>query len=321
VTEKLESMLPYLIYTLILLVVINLYFWVAVRFNIIDKPCERSSHSKPVLRGGGIIFPVGLILWFIWSGFAFPWFFAGLMLISLVSFIDDLAHVSYKIRLVMQITAISLLLIQLGLAPLPWWVWFYALFTATAVINAFNFMDGINGITAGYSLSALIGLWIVNNYQVSFVGNDLLYAAGIAVVIFGFYNFRTRARCFAGDVGAVSISFILVFLTGKLILATGNPFYLMFMVIYGVDTFLTIIFRLIRRENIFEAHRSHLFQILANESGFSHPKVSSAYTLAQLLINLLVIVLAGQVSLAYQLLVSVGIMGGLAAVYVYVKGK
>ena len=211
------------------------------------------------------------------------------------------------------------MLFQFGLAPLPWWVWFLALFTATGIINAFNFMDGINGITAGYSLSALAGLWIVNNYQAPFISNDLLCAATLAVAIFGFYNFRTRARCFAGDVGAVSISFILVFLTGKLILATGNPLYLMFMIVYGVDTFLTILYRLIRHENIFAAHRSHLYQILANESGISHVKVSTAYTLAQLVINLLIIALAGQLSLAYQLVVSVGITGGLVAVYVIVK--
>ena len=310
-----------LIYFLVLFALINLYFLVAARFNIVDKPNERSSHSKPVLRGGGIIFPLGFMLWFTWSGFQFPWFFAGLMLISLVSFIDDLSHLTYWVRLLLQMTAIALLLFQLGLAPLPWWVWFLALFTATGIINAFNFMDGINGITAGYSLSALAGLWIVNNYQAPFVSNDILYAATLAVAIFGFYNFRTRARCFAGDVGAVSISFILVFLTGKLILATGNPLYLMFMIVYGVDTFLTILYRLTRHENIFAAHRSHLYQFLANESGISHVKVSTGYTVAQLLINLFIIAMAGQVALGYQLVVSVGITGGLVALYIIVKGN
>ena len=94
----------------------------------------------------------------------------------------------------------------------------------------------------------------------------------------------------------------------------------MFLIIYGVDTFLTILYRLIRHENIFAAHRSHMYQILANESGINHVKVSTGYTVAQLLINLLVIVLAGQLSLTQQLLVSIGITGGVAAVYVIVKG-
>ena len=107
----------------------------------------------------------------------------------------------------------------------------------------------------------------------------------------------------------------------KYILTTGNPLYLMFLIVYGVDTFLTIIYRLTRHENIFAAHRSHLYQILANESGISHVKVSTAYTLAQLGINLLIIALAGQVALGYQLVVSVGITGGLAALYIFVKGN
>jgi len=243
------------------------------------------------------------------------------MLISVVSFIDDLAQVSYKVRLVMQITATSLLLVQLGLAPMPWWAWFLALLMATAIINAFNFMDGINGITAGYSLSALIGLWIVNNYQVSFAGNDLLYAAGMAVVIFGFYNFRNHARCFAGDIGAVSISFILVFFTCKLILATGNPLYLMFLVIYGVDTFMTILYRLIRRENIFAAHRQHLFQLLANESGISHVKVSAGYAIVQLIINLIILASIGRLSYICMLFLSAGIIFILAASYLIIKKR
>jgi hypothetical protein len=74
------------------------------------------------------------------------------------------------------------------------------------------------------------------------------------------------------------------------------------------------------RQQAIGNNRQHLYQLLTNESGISHVKVSTGYTLAQLLINLLIIALAGQLSLAYQLVVSVGITGGLSAVYVYVKG-
>ena len=160
----------------------------------------------------------------------------------------------------------------------------------------------------------------MNNFQAPFISNDLLYASGLAVTLFSFYNFRNHARCFAGDVGPVAISFILVFLMGKLILTTGNMAYLMFLIIYGVDTFLTIIKRMMQHENIIEPHRRHLYQLLTNESGISHVKVSTGYTVAQLLINLLIIVLAGRLSLAYQVVVSTGITVGLAAIYVYVKG-
>ncbi len=316
-----STIIPVLFYFFLLFALINLYFLVASRFNIVDSPVDRSSHNRPVLRGGGVIIPLGIVLWFIWSDFQYPWFFAGLMLVSVVSFLEDLSHVKRGIRFLTQLAAILLLTMQFELPPFPWWGWVLMLFTAIGVINAFNFMDGINGITAGYSLSALIGLWIVNNYQAPFVSNDLLYAAGLALALFSFYNFRNHARCFAGDVGPVAISFILVFLLGKLILTTGNMAYLMFLIIYGVDTFLTIIKRMMRHENIIEPHRQHLYQILTNESGISHVKVSTAYTLAQLLINLVIIVLAGQLSLTQQLLVSIGITGGLVALHIYVKGN
>jgi len=311
----------YLIYFILLFALINLCFLIASRYNIVDHPVDRSSHNRPVLKGGGIIIPLGIVLWFIWSGFQDPWFFTGLMLVSFVSFLEDISHVKRGIRFLSQLAAILLLTMQFDLPPLLWWVWVLMFFTAIAIINAFNFMDGINGITAGYSLSALAGLWIVNNYQAPFISNDLLYASGLAVALFSFYNFRNHARCFAGDVGPVAISFILVFLLGKLILTSGNIAYLMFLIIYGVDTFLTIVKRMMRHENIIEPHRQHLYQLLANESGISHVKVSTAYTLAQLVINLLIIALAGQVALAYQMLVAIGITLVLATVYVIVKGN
>ena len=313
--------MSFFIYILLLFVIIKIYFQLAARFNIIDKPNERSSHAKPVLRGGGIVFPAGVALWFVWSGFQFPWFFAGLMLISLISFLDDVKQVPFWFRLVFHMAAILLLLMQLELTPWSWWLWALTIFTATGIINAFNFMDGINGITSGYSLSALIGLWIVNNYQASFVSNDLIYATTLAVALFGFYNFRIRARCFAGDVGSISISFILVFLLIKLILATANPFYMMFLVVYGIDTSLTIVYRMIRHENIFMAHRNHLYQILANESGISHVKVSIGYVLVQLIINFLIIAAINQLSYIYMILLSIGIIFILAVFYFFVKTK
>jgi len=243
------------------------------------------------------------------------------MLISLISFLDDLKQLPFWFRLFFQMAAILLLLMQLELTPWPWWLWTLTIFTATGIINAFNFMDGINGITSGYSLSALIGLWIVNNDQAPFVSNDLIYATSLAVVLFGFYNFRIRARCFAGDVGAISISFILVFLLIKLILVTANPFYMMFLVVYGIDTSLTIVYRLIRRENIFEAHRNHLYQILANESGISHVKVSIGYVLVQLIINFIIIKSINQLSYIWMILLSVTIIFMLSLFYIFVKTK
>lgn len=310
-----------LIYSFILILLINVYFRLAERFGVVDRPNNRSSHNRVVLRGGGIIFPAGITLWFLWSGFQYPWFYTGLMIISLSSFLDDLSGVRFWIRLLMQIATVSMLLYQVEWYYLPPWLWIIALVVATGAINAFNFMDGINGITAGYGLSTLAGLWLVNRIRVPFIGNDLFYATAIALLVFAFYNFRPRARCFAGDVGSVSLSFILVFLLGKLIVTTGNPFYLMFFCLYGLDTFMTISARLVRHENIFQAHRQHLYQLLANEGQIPHIVVSSGYTLLQFTINLSVIIAACYLSLPGQFLVSALILLVLTYVYLRLKGK
>ncbi|MDD4554672.1 MAG: glycosyltransferase family 4 protein [Bacteroidales bacterium] len=309
------------VYPLIIFLLINLYFLVAERYGVVDRPNDRSSHDRLVLRGGGIILPAGIALWFFWSGFQYPWFFMGLMIVSLFSFLDDLSGVRFWIRLLVHFTAVALLLYQLEYVTLAAWIWIIALIVATGAINAFNFMDGINGITAGDGISVLAGFWLLNTIQVPFIGNGLLYATTIALLIFAFYNFRPRARCFAGDVGSVSLSYILVFLLGKLIITTGNPLYLMFFCLYGLDTFMTICTRLVHHENVFNAHRQHLYQRLANEGQIPHLIVSSGYTLVQLMINLTVITAARYLSLPGQILVSALILLVLTYVYLRLKSK
>ena len=141
------------------------------------------------------------------------------------------------------------------------------------------------------------------------------------MALFGFFNFRLRARCFAGDVGAVSISFILVFLLVKLILSSGNLIYMMFLIVYGIDTSLTIVFRLRRHENIFEAHRRHLYQLMTNESGISHIKVSSGYAIVQLMINLVIIASINRLSYIWTMFISSGIIIILSIFYMLAKRK
>jgi UDP-N-acetylmuramyl pentapeptide phosphotransferase/UDP-N-acetylglucosamine-1-phosphate transferase len=152
------------------------------------------------------------------------------------------------------------------------------------IINAFNFMDGINGMTGGYSIVILAGLGYVNLFQTEFVDQNLINVVFISLLVFNFFNFRTKAKCFAGDVGSVSISFIIVFMLGLLILKTSNVIWLIFLAVYGVDSVLTIFYRLYLRENIFQPHRKHLYQLLVNELGISHITISTLYMIFQALI-------------------------------------
>ena len=279
-------MLYYFVVFVVLLGVELLYFRVANYFNIIDKPNERSSHSRITLRGGGIVFYVGALVYFVISGFSFPWFMLGLTLIAGVSFVDDVRSVTQRVRLVVHFMAMLLMFYQWGMLALPWWYVVVALVVCTGIINAYNFMDGINGITEGYSLIVLGGLAYVNEWVIPFVDERMIYTMMVAVLVFGVFNFRRKAKCFAGDVGSVSIAFILLFLIGKLILKTEDFSWIILLSVYGVDSVLTIVHRLMLHENIGLPHRKHMYQLMANELKIPHVAVSLVYMLTQALVIL-----------------------------------
>ena len=200
----------YYIIILVLLFLAELfYFRIADKCNIIDKPNERSSHTRITLRGGGIIFYFGVLAYFLTSHFEYPWFMLALTLITFISFVDDIRSTSQVLRLVFHFSAMALMFYQWGLFSLPWWTLFVALIVCTGIINAYNFMDGINGITGGYSLVVLVALAYINEAVVSFVEQDFIYTVLCAVLVFNFFNYRKQAKCFAGDVGAVGIAFII----------------------------------------------------------------------------------------------------------------
>ena len=278
----------YRMYYVIILVLLFLtelfYFRVADKFNIIDKPNERSSHSRITLRGGGIIFYFGALAYFLTNDWEYPWFILALSLITFISFVDDIRSTSQGLRLVFHFSAMALMFYQWGLFSLSWWWIIIALIVCTGIINAYNFMDGINGITGGYSLIILGALAYINEEMVSFAEPALIYTVLCSVVVFCFFNFRRKAKCFAGDVGSVSIAFILLFLIGKLILKTEDFSWMILLVVYGVDSVLTIIHRLMLHENIGLPHRKHMYQLMANELKIPHVVVSLVYMAVQAIV-------------------------------------
>jgi UDP-N-acetylmuramyl pentapeptide phosphotransferase/UDP-N-acetylglucosamine-1-phosphate transferase len=277
----------YYIIILVLLFVAELfYFRVADKCNIIDKPNERSSHSRITLRGGGIIFYFGALAYFLSNHWEYPWFMLALTLITFISFVDDIRSTSQGLRLVFHFTAMALMFYQWGLFSLSWWWIIIALIICTGIINAYNFMDGINGITGGYSLVILGALAYINSEIATFVEPALINTVLCAVLVFCFFNFRKKAKCFAGDVGSVSIAFILLFLIGKLIIKTEDISWIILLSVYGVDSVLTIIHRLMLHENIGLPHRKHMYQLMANELKIPHVGVSLIYMGAQALVIL-----------------------------------
>ena len=290
-------MTTYIIIFVLLLVVELVYFCIADRCNIIDKPNERSSHSMIVLRGGGIIFLVGAWMWSVFFGFQYPWFLVGLTLVAGVSFVDDIHSLPDSVRLVVQFAAAVMAFYQLGILHWSmWWIILLALIVYVGATNVINFMDGINGITTGYSLALV-------NMNSTFVEESLIISTILASLVFCVFNFRPkgRAKCFAGDVGSIGIAFIMLFLLGNVIIKTTDITWLIFLLVYGVDGCLTIAHRIMLHENLGEAHRKHAYQIMANELKIGHVKVTSLYMVMQLLISLGFIYLCPNTVLAHWL--------------------
>ena len=267
----------YYVIILVLLFLTELFY-----FRV--KPNERSSHSRITLRGGGIIFYFGALAYFLTNDWEYPWFILALSLITFISFVDDIRSTSQGLRLVFHFSAMALMFYQWGLFSLSWWWIIIALIVCTGIINAYNFMDGINGITGGYSLIILGALAYINEEMVSFAEPALIYTVLCSVVVFCFFNFRRKAKCFAGDVGSVSIAFILLFLIGKLILKTEDFSWMILLAVYGVDSVLTIIHRLMLHENIGLPHRKHMYQLMANELKIPHVVVSLVYMAVQAIV-------------------------------------
>lgn len=280
--------ITYGIIFLILLAFELFYFKIADKFNIIDRPNERSSHSTIVLRGGGIIFLVGVWIWSLFFGFEYPWFLSGLTLIASVSLIDDIRSLPDSLRLVTQFLAVLLVFYQLEMLHIElWWLVILALIVYVGATNIINFMDGINGLTAGYSLVVLITLALVN-LQKGFINQSFVITSVLSVLVFCIFNFRSKgkAKCFAGDVGSIGIAFIMLFILGNLIIKDGDLTWLIFLLVYGVDGCLTICHRIILHENLGEAHRKHAYQLMANELKIGHVKVSLFYMVLQLSLSL-----------------------------------
>lgn len=298
-----------------LLILELLYFKIADRFNIIDKPNERSSHTRVVLRGGGIIFTVALWIWSVVYGFHYPWLLAGVTMAAGVSFVDDIHSLPDSMRLVVQFASMFLVFREVGLLNWElWWMVPIALFVCVGATNVYNFMDGINGITGGYSLAVLIPLILLNK-RYGFMDESLLTVVGLSLLVFCLFNFRKKAKCFAGDVGSIGIALILLFGIGRLIMQTGDVTWLLLLIVYGVDGCLTIIHRIMLHENLGEAHRKHAYQLMANELGIPHVAVSGIYMALQLAVSLIDIYVIPDTAIAHWLyLVCTAAVLGLAYV-------
>jgi UDP-GlcNAc:undecaprenyl-phosphate GlcNAc-1-phosphate transferase len=314
------SSLIYLAFIIFLVLTSLVYFRVARSYRIVDLPNHRTMHEGATIRGGGIVVLFGMIVYSLVFYNPGYYFLAGLALLGITGFLDDLIDLSGRIRFTIQAVSIVLILLQLGLIDIPV-LWLIVLVViATGVLNAFNFMDGINGMTAGYSLVFVSTLIYINYFVHSFIEIDFLYGYFLAIGVFCFFNFRKKAVCFAGDVGSLSIAFINVFLLMKLMDATQSFVFIFLLAIYGIDTVFTIIQRLLRKENIFEAHRMHLFQVIVSNTGISHLTMTGVYMLFQAMVNLVILLILSY-PLSVQGSILLGLLSLLSISYIWIKHK
>lgn len=276
---------------LILFISIELiYFKIADKYNIIDKPNSRSSHTAVTLRGGGILFPIALITAYFLRYVSLE-ITVAVALVAIISFIDDVKPLSQFPRFLSHIIAVGLVFYDLNMFSQALWLIPIIFLVMIGWVNAFNFMDGINGITVLYALIAIASFAYLPNNEDSL---PLLITMGLSCLVFGLFNVRKKAKTFAGDVGSISMALFLGYLMLKTIMETQQLGFILFFSVYGIDAVITILTRLIKKENIFQPHRSHLYQYLANEKGYSHVLVSLVYAGVQLMLNLFVIYMDNQ---------------------------
>ena len=297
----------YISIAVILLVAELVYFKIADHFNIIDKPNERSSHTTIVLRGGGVIFTLAMIAWAVMMVVqgndisSYLPFLVGLLMVAGISFVDDIHSLPDSLRMVIQIVTYLLMFWSMGMMQWSmWWIIPIALFFCVGATNIINFMDGINGITAGYGLAMLIPILLLD-YNMYFIEVSYVVVAIIGILVFSIFNFRPKgkAKCFAGDVGSIAIAFIILFALGKLMLMTGDVTYIVFFLWYGVDGAMTIFHRIMLHENLGQAHRKHAFQLMSNELNMGHVTVTLIYMIGQLVVSLGFIYLCPNTVLAH----------------------
>lgn len=277
--------LSQLIIFLVLLLAALVYHRLALKFGIIDHPNNRSSHINPTVRGGGIIFPVAVILWWLITDFLNTWMVLGLVWISAVSLLDDMYTLSRKLRFGIQFIALSMSFYDLGVfEQKPIWALPILYFIALGIINAINFMDGINGITGLYSMVFFGSILAINQFMPIFETSLVQYII-LSILVFLIFNLRKKALMFAGDIGSISIAYLVIYFLAKLYLASENWTIILFLLVYGADSFLTLGQRLLRGENVALPHRSHLYQLIVNQLKKDHVSVSLVYAFGQFLLN------------------------------------
>jgi Fuc2NAc and GlcNAc transferase len=259
----------------------------AFKWGLLDNPNNRSSHDRPIPNGGGIGILAAFILASLFLNISSALWIPAVFL-SLLSLCDDRFHLSPKQRLPFHFVAAILVLIPISdLCPLTSVSSFlfslFFIFFIVATANWYNFMDGINGIAG---ITGIVGFGLLAAFNILNNGDSRFSVLSVCIAFscLGFLPFNMpKAKVFMGDVGSILLGFIFAsivvllsksFLDFTCLASFLFPFY--------ADEFVTMAIRLNDGENLLKPHRRHFYQVLANESGIAHWKISLGYGILQL---------------------------------------
>jgi len=272
----------------------------ALKNNIIDTPNARSSHSMPTPRGGGLAIVISfyllLSLLFVQQALETSVFIGllGLVSIAIIGFIDDHDHIRARYRLMVHFAAAAWACHWLGIIPwaeadnglLLGLLWVISVLYLVWMLNLYNFMDGIDGLASIEAISVLAGaaLILAQNSAAGLDALPLSLLLALLAILAGFLVWNwPPAKIFMGDVGSAFLGILLA--AFSLITANdGSINFLLWLILLAVfitDASYTLMVRLFRGDKVYEAHRSHSYQILARR--FGHKTV----TIMVLLINVL----------------------------------
>lgn len=271
--------------------------WIVAKYasnlGLLDSPSFRSSHSLPTPKGGGI----GILGAFIFGCLVFRLnylFCLSITFISLLSLLGDRTHISPIIRLFLQFSTAFIIICNVPMPPFypplessayNFIMVVWAVFFIVGTANFYNFMDGINGIAG---ITGIIAFGLLAGYGMSH-GKDYGYSmlsAGTALACLGFVPFNIpKARVFLGDVGSILLGFFFATITIRFT-ETFSEFIVLsgFLFPFYADELVTMFERLRNRQGLLSPHRLHLYQVLANEAGVAHWKISLTYGTTQFLV-------------------------------------
>jgi UDP-N-acetylmuramyl pentapeptide phosphotransferase/UDP-N-acetylglucosamine-1-phosphate transferase len=308
--------LSQIIIFLTLLLIALVYKRLALSFGIIDVPNNRSSHAIPTVRGGGILFPFAVIFWWVSFDYIHTWMVLGILWIGAISFLDDIYSISRKLRFGVQALGLTMAFIDLDLFSQESWILIpFLYFVGLGIMNAINFMDGINGITGIYGLVFMGSLLAINQYMPIFEESLIRYLI-ISIIVFLIFNMRKRAIMFAGDIGSISLAYMMIYFLAQWYLLTKDWTIILLLLVYGMDSFITLTQRLLRRENPSEPHRTHLYQYLVNQVGKDHITIALTFGIIQFALNFFLFIYPQSMP---SYLIAVLVLLGSIILYLFIK--